>query len=118
MKATLRSIFLTSEQPAATAKFYRDVAGLELELVDSGEYVYWKVERDGMQLAIHDAKRFAEYTDPPFAESNLTHLYFKIGDQQEFLEHLQNCNLAAYSVDDVVVTVVDPDGRRVLFGTA
>jgi hypothetical protein len=44
--ATLRGIFLTSEQPEACARFYIDVAGLALEHVGTeGVYVYWKVDR-------------------------------------------------------------------------
>ena len=54
--ATLRGIFLTSEQPEACARFYTDVAGLPLERVGTeGVYVYWKVDRDGLQFAIHRA---------------------------------------------------------------
>jgi hypothetical protein len=52
------------------------------------------------------------------AGSNLTHLYFKIEDQRTFLAHLDNLCVAPLSVDDVTVTVIDPDGRKVLFGTA
>ena len=31
---------------------------------------------------------------------------------------LEQLGIEPYSVDDVVVTVTDPDGRKVLFGTA
>lgn len=56
MKSALRGIFLTSEDPPATAAFYRDVAGLDWEEVGTGSgYVYWKLDRDGVQLALHDA---------------------------------------------------------------
>jgi hypothetical protein len=34
------------------------------------------------------------------------------------LAHLEAVGTKAYATDDVVVTVVDPDGRRVMFGTA
>lgn len=119
MKPALRGIFLTSEDPARTASFYRDIAMLELEQIgDAGEYVYWKIEIAGVQLAIHGAEQFSEYTHPPCAESNLTHLYFNIESQSQFLEHLRTLGLAPYATDDVVVTVEDPDGRKVLFGTA
>ena len=119
MKVVLRGVFLTGENPAQTAKFYREVACLDLEQVgDESEYAYWKVDRDGMQLAIHGARQFAGYTHPAVAESNVTHLYFKISDQQQFLAHLRQCGIAPYATDDVVVTVVDPDGRKVMFGTA
>jgi hypothetical protein len=80
--------------------------------------VYWKHDRNGMQLAIHDAEAFAEYSRLPHRDSNVTHLYFKIEDQTAFLSHLQQCNVAPSATDDVVVTVVDPDGRHVMFGTA
>lgn len=41
----LRGIFLTSEDPAAAARFYQDVAKLKLEKVGSeGGYVYWKID--------------------------------------------------------------------------
>jgi hypothetical protein len=115
----LRGVFLTSTQPARTAAFYRDVAGVALDEVgDPGSYVYWKVDDGRMQLAIHDAKAFADYSFPPVAKSNLAHLYFQIPDQASFLERLRGCGITPHSVDDVVVTVVDPDGRWVMFGTA
>lgn len=119
MDAKFRGIFLTSEKPEATAKFYERVAALPLEAVGTpGVYVYWRLDRDGMQLAIHDAKAFADYAHPPLAGSNLTHLYFKISDQKAFLAHLESLQVKPASVDDVVVTVRDPDGRNVMFGTA
>jgi hypothetical protein len=87
--AALRGIFLTSEQPETCARFYIDVAGLPLERVGTeGVYVYWKVDHDGLQLAIHDAKAFSTYTHPAVRASNVTHLYFKIDDQVAFVEHL------------------------------
>ena len=119
MKVTLRGIFLTSETPEVTAKFYRTVANLDLVEVGSpGGYMYWKTDSHGLQLAIHDAKQFAEYTHPPFPDSNLTHLYFKIDNQPDFLGHLNNLGISPHSTDDVVITVADPDGRKVMFGTA
>jgi hypothetical protein len=71
-----------------------------------------------MQLAIHDAKAFADHTYPALAASNLTHLYFKIEDHKAFQTHLASLGLSPLAVDDVVVTVVDPDGRKVMFGRA
>lgn len=119
MNPVLRGIFLTSEDPATTAKFYRDIAKLELEQVgDATTCVYWKVDGGGMQLAIHDARQFAKYTHPSRPESNLTHLYFKIEDQSHFLAHLRSLRMEPYASDDVVTTVEDPDGRKVMFGTA
>lgn len=88
MEPTFRGVFLTSEHPEATARFYEDVALLPLEAVGmKGEYIYWRLERNGVQLAIHDAKAFATYTYPPLSGSNLTHLYFKIEDQRMFRAH-------------------------------
>ena len=119
MKTIFRGVFLTSEIPALTARFYREVAGLDLEQIGSeGGYVYWKTDENGVQLAIHGAKEFAEYTYPARLESNVTHLYFRVGSQEEFLEHLASLGVEPYSTDGVVVTVVDPDGRKVMFGTA
>jgi catechol 2,3-dioxygenase-like lactoylglutathione lyase family enzyme len=119
MNALLRGVFLTSENLARTADFYRDVAGLELERVgNANEYVYWRIDKNGVQLAIHDARAFAEYTNPAKLDSNVTHLYFKVDSQAGFLAHLKDLGAVPCSVDDVVVTVVDPDGRRVMFGTA
>lgn len=115
----LRSVFLTSENPEAAARFYEQVAQLPMEKVGAeGGYVYWRLDRDGMQLAIHDAKAFADYAHPALPNSNLTHLYFSIEDQPGFLAHLESLGFASYAKDDIVVTVVDPDGRKVLFGTA
>ena len=115
----LRSVFLTSENPEAAACFYEQVTQLPVEKVGAeGGYVYWRLDRDGMQLAIHDAKAFADYAHPALPNSNLTHLYFSIEDQPRFLAHLESLGLAPYARDDIVVTVVDPDGRKVLFGTA
>jgi predicted enzyme related to lactoylglutathione lyase len=119
IKPVFRGIFLTSEKPEHTANFYKDVVGLELEQVGkAGEYVYWKIDKDGVQIAIHDAGAFAGYTFPAFAQSNVTHLYFKIANQEQFLQHLGEKNVEPYARDDVVITVTDPDGRRVMFGTA
>lgn len=119
MNPALRGIFLTSKAPRLTARFYRDVAGLELEQIGhSEEYAYWKVDKAGLQFAIHDAERFAQYTHPANPQSNLTHLYFKIDDQRQFLERLRALCITPYATDDVVVTVADPDGRKVMFGTA
>ena len=119
MKSVFRGIFLTSARPAETARFYRDVAGLSLETIGEGSaYVYWRFDRDGVQIAIHDAAAFADHAYPPLAHSNLTHLYFKIDDQNAFLDHIKTQGLEPHAVDDVVVTIVDPDGRKVLFGIA
>ena len=119
MSTRFRGVFLTSSAPEATAAFYAAVAALELETVGSPEtYRYWRLDRDGMQIAIHDAAAFASYCDPPLAGSNLTHLYFRIDDQPAFLAHLERLGIEPAFVDDVVVTVTDPDGRQVLFGTA
>lgn len=119
MKSSLRGIFLTSETPALIARFYKDVAGLDLERVGAeGQYQYWKIDTAGMQLAIHDARLFAHYTYPVCLESNVTHLYFKIESQREFLDHLHRLGITPHCTDEIVITVVDPDGRKVMFGTA
>jgi hypothetical protein len=119
MTPTLRGIFLTSDTPAETARFYREVANLGLEQIGTAPgYVYWRVDRDQFQLAIHDAKLFATYAHPPVPHSNLTHLYFKIESQSEFLEHLKSRRIEPFAIDEVVVTVTDPDGRKVMFGLA
>lgn len=119
MRLALRGIFLTSDNPAETARFYREVAGLDLEQVGAApNYSYWKYDREGIQLAIHDAKAFAPYSHPVNLTSNVTHLYFKIASQAEFLSHLKSLGQSLSAIDDVVVTVKDPDGRMVMFGAA
>ncbi|MFD9899150.1 VOC family protein [Mesorhizobium sp. NPDC059025] len=119
MPMMFRGIFLTSTSPGETAEFYRRVAGLPLEQVGTpGSYVYWRVDRDEIQLAIHEAAAFAAYAHPPLAGSNLTHLYFKIDDREGFLARLEALAIEPFALDDVVVTVEDPDGRKVMFGTA
>ncbi len=119
MATVFRGVFLTSEQPEVTAKFYQRVALLPLEAVGTpGRYVYWHLDRDGVQLAIHASSAFADYTHPPLPTSNLTHLYFQIEDHAAFLAHLDNLKVEAEAIDDVTVTVRDPDGRMVMFGTA
>lgn len=118
MKTMFRGVFLTSADPAATARFYRDTAGFPLEQAGEGGYTYWRMDRNGLQLAIHDAQAFADYTYPPDRGSNLTHLYFTIEDHEDFIAHLRDLGIEPLHVDDVVVTVVDPDGRKVMFGTA
>ncbi|MDN6748177.1 MAG: VOC family protein, partial [Brevibacterium sp.] len=102
----------------ATADFYRDVAGVPVEPVGSDDYTYWMLDLNGVQIALHDAKAFADYSFPPNPESNLTHLYFRIPDLQAFLNHVQDVSAPLIDVDDVVATVEDPDGRKVMFGTA
>ena len=119
MRAKFRGVFLTSQSPSATAQFYQQVTMLPLERIEvETDYAYWRMDSNGVQFAIHDAKRFADYAYPAVSNSNLTHLYFKIDDQAAFLKHLEALGLRHYAIDDVVVTVVDPDGRKVLFGTA
>ncbi len=119
MDTLFRGVFLTSEKPEATARFYEQVALLTLETVGrSARCISWRVDRGGMQLAIHDAKAFADYAYPPLAVSNVTHRYFKIEYQKAFLTHLERLQIQPLAVDDVTVTVSDPDGRKVIFGTA
>ena len=52
------------------------------------------------------------------ASVGATHLYFKVESQEDFLERLRKLNIKPQSTDEVVVTVLDPDGRKVMFGTA
>ncbi len=119
MISFLRGIFLTSNTPNETAKFYQDVAGISLEQVGDPEtYAYWRMDENNFQIAIHDAAKFAEYAHPAHRESNLTHLYFKIDSQEEFLQKIRKLGISPYTRDEVVVTLEDPDGRKVLFGTA
>ena len=121
MESTFRGVFLTCTDAEATAAFYRKIAGLPLTTEGDEEYSYFVVEAGetgGVQLALHSAEAFADYAFPPVAESNLTHLYFRIPDQAEFLERIKNAGTPLVAVDDVVVTVEDPDGRKVMFGTA
>ena len=110
---------MTSQNPSDTARFYQEVAGLQVAACgNEGQYTYWKVETNGIQFAIHDAESFATYSHPSRPESNVTHLYFKIDDQPQFLAHLKAVGISPSEVDEVVVTIVDPDGRMVMFGTA
>lgn len=119
MPVKFRRVFLTSDRPGVTAKFYERVASLPLETVgNSDQYMYWRLERNGVQIAIHGSKAFADYAHPPVANSNLTHLYFQIEDRDEFLERLHSFHITPSEIDDVTVTLIDPDGRHVLFGTA
>jgi hypothetical protein len=112
-------VFLTSARPAQTAHFYRDIAGLPIEEVSNGSgSVYWRLDDGHIQIAIHEAHAFAAYAFPPLSASNLTHLYFQIADVPAFLAKLQEFGITPEEADDVVVTLVDPDGRRVLFGVA
>jgi len=70
MQTTFRGIFLTSGHPAATADFYRRVAGLAHERAgEEGGYAYWRLDRGGVQLAIHEAGAFADHAYPPLAGS-------------------------------------------------
>ena len=48
----------------------------------------------------------------------LTHLYFNIERQEPFMNRLNGMSIEPYTADDVVVTAVDPDGRKVILGTA
>ncbi|MGO2863037.1 MAG: VOC family protein [Brevibacterium sp.] len=118
MQSKFRGVFLTCDDAEVTADFYRDVAGVPLEAVSSDEYTYWMLDIDGVQIALHDAKAFADYSYPPNPSSNLTHLYFRIPDLEAFLDHVQSVGAPLIEVDDVVVTLEDPDGRKVMFGTA
>lgn len=119
MSTQFRGVFLTSNSPSETARFYEMVAELPLEKIetDSG-YSYWRVDTNDVQLAIHDASSFANYTHPVVSSSNLTHLYFRVEDVPTFMRHLETLSLSPYAVDNIVVTVTDPDGRKVMFGTA
>jgi len=58
--ALLRGVFLTSDDPARTAQFYEQVAQLPIERIgEEGGYQYWKMDHDGMQLAIHVSDAFS-----------------------------------------------------------
>ena len=118
MTIILTGIFLTSENPEAVARFYREVACLPIEEIRHESYVYWKADQNGLHIAIHDAGKFSNYTYPANTQSNLTHLYFKIANSEEFLSHLEKMNIKPYCQDEVVITVLDPDGRKVMFGIA
>ena len=121
MESTFRGVFLTCTDAEATAAFYREIADLPLTTEGDEEYTYFVVEAGetgGVQLALHSAEAFADYAFPPVAGSNLIHLYFRIPDQAEFLERIKDAGTPLVEVDDVVVTVEDPDGRKVMFGTA
>ncbi len=118
MDAKLRGVFLTCGELEDTADFYRDIAGLELGAAGDDEYTYYVLEVGGIQLALHDAEAFADYTHPTVRASNLTHLYFRIDDRTAFLDRLDAAGIIPTAIDDVVVTVADPDGRQVMFGTA
>ncbi len=119
MNIVLRGLFLTSENPEATARFYEDVARLPLERIHSETgYTYWRTDDQKIQFAIHHAEKFSDYTYPAHAESNLTHLYFRIESQAEFLAHIEKLEIVPCAADEVVITVIDPDGRKVMFGTA
>ncbi len=116
--AELTGIFLTAGDVNATADFYRRVAGLDLEELGDDGYHYWRAASNGVQLAIHAAAQFAAYSHPPRRESNVTHLYFHIPDRDAFLEMVRGMSIQPTAIDDVVVTIPDPDGRQVMFGTA
>ena len=73
---------------------------------------------DHQPHATDDQRRCHDLFRPSLAGSNLTHLYFKVEDQKAFLAHLKSLHIQPMSVDDVVVTIIDPDGRKVMFGTA
>ena len=118
MRTTFRGVFLTCADTEATAAFYRKLAGLALVEAGNEDYSYWVMDADGVQIALHDAEAFADYSSPPVSGSNLTHLYFRITDQQDFLAEVRRLGALIIDVDDVVVTVEDPDGRKVMFGTA
>ena len=118
MESTFRGVFLTCTDAEATAAFYREVADLPIEVAGDDDYTYFVADVDGVQIAFHGAEAFADYSFPPVAESNLTHLYFRIPDQAEFLERIRDAGTPLIAVDEVVVTVEDPDGRKVMFGTA
>ncbi|SMX71553.1 MULTISPECIES: VOC family protein [unclassified Brevibacterium] len=118
MTARFRGVFLTCQDSAKTAAFYRDLAGVPLEEEGNDEYTYFVLEVEGVQVALHDAHGFADYSFPPNSESNLTHLYFRIEDQEAFLADVESVGAPLIDVDEVVVTVQDPDGRKVMFGTA
>ncbi|MGC3956374.1 MAG: hypothetical protein QM804_19400 [Propionicimonas sp.] len=105
-------MFLTSTDPAAAARFYREVAGLPLEEVGEGGYTYWRLDRDGMQLAIHDAQAFAGYAYPPEPGFQPHPPVLHDRGPQRFRHPPGRSGIEPSATDDVVVTVVDPDGRR------
>src|SRR5699024_11190960 len=80
---TFPGVVLTCTDAEATAAFYRDIADLPLEATGDEDYTYFAADVDGVQIALHGAEAFADYSFPPVAESNLTHLYFRIPDQAE-----------------------------------
>jgi hypothetical protein len=111
--------FLNGRRPGSNCTVLCRGCALKLEQVgEDGGYRYWKLDDGDFQIAIHDAKSFSAYTYPAFNESNVTHLYFNIESQAAFINRLNGMSIEPYTANDVVITVVDPDGRKVTFATA
>lgn len=119
----LSGTLLTSRNPNRTAKFYLNIAGLKLQKIRHGDTPeHWEGHSQGIHFAIHNAKFFAKYTYPAVTKSNLTHLYFSISDVKQFNERLRKHKLRLFCppesvAGETVMTVQDPDGRKVMFGT-
>lgn len=119
--ASLSAILLTSANPSVTARWYEKTLGIEFQKEAHEGPTHWACETGGMHFAIHNAKSFAKYCHP-IRKANATHLFFTISEIDRFLSKVKKMKLKpALPIEEVgrskMVTLRDPDGRMVIFGT-
>jgi hypothetical protein len=117
----LKSVILTSEQPAELAAFYRDVLMLPLEEErHRGTERHWACQLGDMHFAIHATGGFWLPVGGTGASSG-TIVNFTIEDMAPMLAHLEARGVAVVARTKIgpmdFVALRDPDGRYVCCGT-
>jgi catechol 2,3-dioxygenase-like lactoylglutathione lyase family enzyme len=111
----LKSIVLTSPDPARTARFYVDVLAMPFEHEEHAHGPeHWACRCFGLHWAIHRSNEGAS--------DDRTLLTFAIEDAEAFVEHLGKLGVPVVERREIgpmrFVTFADPDGRRVSCGTS
>ena len=116
----VKSIVLTSDDPDATAAFYREVLFLPLESEQHrGTERHWACQFGSLHFAIHARRGF--WLETAGGEQQGTIVSFTVDDLEAFLEHLRARNVEVMAQQRIgpmrFVALRDPDGRHVCCGT-
>jgi predicted enzyme related to lactoylglutathione lyase len=116
----LKSIVMTSDDPARLAAFYRDVLEIPFEKEEhEGGPTHWACRLGAVHFAIHARDRFKHASS---AGGNDTVVTFSIGDRDALVSQLRAHSVAVIDEMEIgpmkFVTFRDPDGRVISCGTA
>jgi catechol 2,3-dioxygenase-like lactoylglutathione lyase family enzyme len=116
----LKSVVWTSNDPEATAKFYREVLNVPLELErHRGVAEHWAAQVGDLHFAVHNTKGF--WLGEGTGAGSGTYVSFTIDDIPAFLHHLAKHGVKVEAQNTIgpmkFVAIRDPDGRLVGCGT-